>query len=582
MIQNTPKIKSILRTPSALRQSHATNDVSMGLSAFIGFSWGPRKDITLVPDAPGANLSADASAMSPQFAAHNVQSTPRQFPRVAPVLATPLGPRMPTIFGSVRQQQRLVTPMRPGQQAYMTPARPLVATPGGAVASSATAGRRGVSEREAMRQLIDCVGMSARKTVLASGRKPRLLNTELFRPPAGADERTSRAPDLARARNRSRSVSISTIEFTENLTQSVPRARGQSGGSSVRKELRFADVPAVLGGDASGGGIADASAATSRNSLGYVDARPLESDTETETEAETASAPPSPSPSPRPGSAMSLSRRSMTPTASLPMFGAQNTLSTRPSTVLGLIDDRALRFRSSSPVTRPDDNRGMERRTLAPPVRSSSPPRKVGAQRRGETAEGARSRSNGSEPAAGPSRRSSSPRDRGNERRNREVEAIQLAPRPLRRSGSPPARQDGRGGKVPPRQSSPPAVQNDEAQKTKHEVPLHRTDHVEDPPQLSARPSQEPSQRAPKLRPSQQEEHRRSTEHSQPIRPSVTIQIFKPDESDSREAKDYRASEGRPTRRRVRSSWDDMEKRHAQLMRDLDSIQRRLDSVQCS
>jgi hypothetical protein len=103
-----------------------------------------------------------------------------------------------------------------------------------------------------MKQLVECIGMSARKKVLASGRKPRIL-----------------------------------------------QSRSRSFSNPVRKELRFGFQPIMT-----------------HRTYGSDDFPPVVvasvSDGVDETESD---GPPSPSPSPRPGSAMSiLSRRSATPT----------------------------------------------------------------------------------------------------------------------------------------------------------------------------------------------------------------------------------------------------------------------------
>lgn len=119
-----------------------------------------------------------------------------------------------------------------------------------------TAGRRPVSDREAMKQLADCVGMSARKKVLESGRKPRVL------------------PSFT-----ARSTNVSGNKAPRLSAVAVPDFASSSQG-----RLR----PAIVVSAGSSGGET----------------------TETESEG-----PPSPSPTPRPGSALSMmSRRSGTPT----------------------------------------------------------------------------------------------------------------------------------------------------------------------------------------------------------------------------------------------------------------------------
>ena len=63
---------------------------------------------------------------------------------------------------------------------YSTPRRPYALSPYHTLQRTSTirrsnAPRRSVSDREAMKQLVDCVGMSAKKKVLESGRKPRVI-----------------------------------------------------------------------------------------------------------------------------------------------------------------------------------------------------------------------------------------------------------------------------------------------------------------------------------------------------------------------------------------------------------------------
>lgn len=205
-------------------------------SAFIGFSWGPSEDALFLPTDSSQKYETDklaALAATPQ----PLQATSEKFSPYPSHKA----PSAATHFSA------FATPIRPhGSSAFHTLPRT------GTIRR--TAQRRTVSDREAMKQLVECIGMSARKKVLASGRKPRLMQSS-----------------------------------------------GRNFSNTVRKELRFGlqpittnktydsdDFPAVMVAVASEG------------------AEETESD-----------GPPSPSPSPRPGSAMSiLSRRSVTPTIS--------------------------------------------------------------------------------------------------------------------------------------------------------------------------------------------------------------------------------------------------------------------------
>lgn len=136
--------------------------------------------------------------------------------------------------------------------------------PGGStIRRRSTAQRRAVSDREAMKQLVDCVGMSARKKVLESGRKPRILV--------------------------------------------LPSSRTLSCG--LKKDVRFGPPHphAIIVRDHNENTAEESPNDPMAQDIAY----PAGSDC-TESEG-----PPSPSPSPRPGSAMSmLSRRSATPSIS--------------------------------------------------------------------------------------------------------------------------------------------------------------------------------------------------------------------------------------------------------------------------
>lgn len=119
-----------------------------------------------------------------------------------------------------------------------------------------------------MKQLVNCVGMSAHKKVLESGRKPRILTS-----------------------------------FSRS-------------GTSSKKELRFVASPTVV--------------VPKKNGLHISVERNPGSDfvISSESEDTDSDAPPSPSPSPRPGSAMSMmSRRSGTPTLTT-TFSARTSLAT--------------------------------------------------------------------------------------------------------------------------------------------------------------------------------------------------------------------------------------------------------------
>ena len=248
---------------SALFQSSSVSSTSLGMSllqrsvseassssehaSFIGFSWGPPADVF--------NL-VDSESLRDQRAGK--YANPINMPSLQ------ASQSILTHFGGKVQS----TPI-PNSHRFSTPIRYPTATPYTNSARTGTirrsAPRRTVSDREAMKQLVDCVSMSARKKVLESGRKPRVLTS-----------------------------------FTRS-------------GSSSRKELRFVSSPIPLPDYNAPSPVNDLSRRQQSTSLGGVDISIPSGDhngslsvtEDTESEGP-------PSPSPRPGSAMS--RRSTTPT----------------------------------------------------------------------------------------------------------------------------------------------------------------------------------------------------------------------------------------------------------------------------
>jgi hypothetical protein len=201
---------------------------------------------------------------------------------------------------------------------YSTPRRPYALSPYHTLQRTSTirrsnAPRRSVSDREAMKQLVDCVGMSARKKVLESGRKPRVIGL----------------------------WSLSG--------KSSMRVEG-SGKGSYKKELRFdplaTPIPrpdySALGPSSETGSVTttrshrnnsndshSSSNGDQRNNQPRTYTYNYASSEGTTTDSEDDLGGP-PSPSPRPGSAMSImsmSRRSGTPTTTtMLMSGSMNNL----------------------------------------------------------------------------------------------------------------------------------------------------------------------------------------------------------------------------------------------------------------
>lgn len=253
---------SVLRsTPAPL----ASSDDERTSSSFIGFSWGPTLD-AFPSQEPSTPHSLEKAAMS--LHPTSIHRTP---------LASTSSPLTPS------SEPKFFTPT-PFRHPFHTPNRPYASTPHGVLPRTSTlrrtVPRRNVSDREAMKQLVDCVSMSARKKVLESGRKPRILGI-----------------------NRPRSASV-------------------GGTGTLRKELRFfptaTPIPAPDYHSLTAYSENEESLpqplkpSVPKPKLSRIIVEPEERATSA-SEGTDSEGPPSPSP--RPGSAMSIiSRRSGTPT----------------------------------------------------------------------------------------------------------------------------------------------------------------------------------------------------------------------------------------------------------------------------
>ena len=301
---NSLTVSSMQMTPASRFSQSVAGNSGQTASSFIGFTWGP----TLNAFDPKKD-----SPTPKKVAFHNMLDTTGN-QALQNHLIVPATPRGSTDKG-------FATPVRGNPTA--TPfARP-------STVRRSTAPRRVVSEREAMKELVNLVGMSARKRVIESGRKPRIL--------AGMSigERSSRrtssgtvkelrfdmtpkvVPPDERARQRRRTSSASLSYTGSMLSTDASSRASESTWSRMPPQPNF-----TVTGTNSGSGLDEEQAED------YFDG--VDEDDETETEAEI---PASPTPGPRPGSAMSMmSRRSQTPTVtmsygtfgSLPSSGSLN------------------------------------------------------------------------------------------------------------------------------------------------------------------------------------------------------------------------------------------------------------------
>ncbi|PFH47507.1 hypothetical protein AMATHDRAFT_6687 [Amanita thiersii Skay4041] len=241
----SPGISSIKRKISPARSSFDCE------SFFIGFSWGPPLHAftdTTAPRTRNQGAVSNANTSMP-IRMTSTQVNQSILSRVGTVQSTPL----------------------PTAHRFSTPTRFSSLTPYGTLPRPSTvrrsAPRRTMSDREAMKQLVDCVGMSARKKVLESGRKPRLLTS------------FSRSTSLSRKELRFVSSPIPLPNyFSSSAGEDVDHDSEMRGPAGLSVSIPNTDPHAIFSGT---------------------------EDTESEGP---------PSPSPRPGS--SMSRRSATPTVS--------------------------------------------------------------------------------------------------------------------------------------------------------------------------------------------------------------------------------------------------------------------------
>jgi len=180
-----------------------------------------------------------------------------------------------------------------------------------------------------MKELVNLVGMSARKRVIESGRKPRILAGMSI-----AGERSSRRTSSGTIKELRFDMTPRVVPPDEKIKQ---RRRTSSASLSYTGSIASADASSrtseptwsrmppqpnfTMTGTSSGSGLEGEEAED------YFDGEDEDGDTETETETEI---PASPTPGPRPGSAMSMmSKRSQTPTVTmsygtLPSSGSLN------------------------------------------------------------------------------------------------------------------------------------------------------------------------------------------------------------------------------------------------------------------
>ncbi|KAK7049875.1 hypothetical protein VNI00_005305 [Paramarasmius palmivorus] len=222
----TPRPRRFLETPSLVTprpQSSQTLSVPVSISR-SAFS------------TPIQGQGISRPGMTPYRTVVTPFRTPYQTQTLPAGLSTPHGnfytpnPRAAGMFYTPN-------PRAAGAGLYYTPKPGLGSTP-----RPTSIRRRPLSDRQAMAALVDCVGMSARKRVMESGRRCRILGPTLLEAVKGSmkenkDRKDGSGFDLRRF--------ASGVDF-ETSGENRPRAPGTAttgtGTGKSRKELRFADV----------------------------------------------------------------------------------------------------------------------------------------------------------------------------------------------------------------------------------------------------------------------------------------------------------------------------------------------------
>jgi len=281
---------------SKFTQSLAVN-AGQTASLFIGFTWGP---------SVNAFDPKKGSPTPKKVSFHSLLDT----------------------TGNQVLYNHLAVPATPGgdtRKVFATPVRGnITATPFArpSTVRRSTAPRRVMSDREAMKELVNLVGMSARKRVIESGHKPRIL--------AGMSigERSSRRTSSGTIKELRFDMTPTVVPPDEKVKQrrrassvslSYTGSMASIDASSRTSEPTWSRMPPqpnfTITGTSSGSGLEEEEAEY------YFDGADEDDETETETEI-----PASPTPGPRPGSAMSMmSRRSQTPTVTM-SYGTSGTL----------------------------------------------------------------------------------------------------------------------------------------------------------------------------------------------------------------------------------------------------------------
>ncbi|KZS95541.1 kinase-like protein, partial [Sistotremastrum niveocremeum HHB9708] len=292
-------------TPGPCRRAGAETEGR--LRQFVGFTWGPVEDA--FDHVPGHPEEAKENILNEQ-GADNLE-TPKPMSKIAS--STPFHHPPSGIKASAH---RFVTPLRGILRSTTHPLNtphPLVNPPThartltiprnphppgtGTVRRTCTTStiEKPMTDRQAMKELVHCIGMSARKKVMESGRKPRSLSL-IFKEEKSTESKVApngkkKSVKLGRRLSFGQSPRHGTLEDTdESSTSAASSPEDQTKLPSQRQRLTIVPPALALRDRLVGGGDEDLTIHENPHLA---------------------------SPSPRPGSAMELSKRSRAGTPTL-------------------------------------------------------------------------------------------------------------------------------------------------------------------------------------------------------------------------------------------------------------------------
>ena len=192
---------------------------------FVGFSWGPRPNAFDVVSTPHTPL-------------REVQNVPDHVDcRVPSAISRTIRPPLLDVRFSepANTVNRFETPVRP----FIPHAQSTIPRTVGFPTSVRPT--RVVSDREALRQMINCVGASARKKVLESGRKPRFVS--LLRRPSSAfsvrgERELPRIPSLQLRTDATEAITIprrGELNASDSMYDGAPPSPSPRPGSSMSR-----------------------------------------------------------------------------------------------------------------------------------------------------------------------------------------------------------------------------------------------------------------------------------------------------------------------------------------------------------